>query len=128
MNKSTSDRQTGENEVVFRRANERVQQGFHVIKEMAKEDGHDGFVANHNIPLHFYCECSDENCRQRIIMDPLLYENIHADRSKFVIIPGHETDSIEKIITKKPDYFVVKKFIKPPEDVTELKETDVDNV
>jgi hypothetical protein len=66
MKDSVSERRMAENEVVFRKYNERVQQGFDAVKKVAKEAGQEHFVVEVDAPLYFYCECSDENCHERI--------------------------------------------------------------
>lgn len=80
-----------------------------------------------NTVLHFYCECSDENCTQRIQLTLGAYNKLHKDRSTFTIACGHDVPSIEKVIDKQPHYWVVKKFEKPPESVDSLEPTPVDN-
>jgi hypothetical protein len=127
MSESLSERRMVENEVVFRRHNENVQQGFDKIKKLAQETSQDFLEPDDDTPLYFYCECSDENCRQRILMKPSEHAKIHKDRYQFVLIPGHETTVIEQVIERTDDYNIVEKFNKPPESVGSLQPTDVDN-
>jgi hypothetical protein len=126
-----SERRLVENEAVFRRYNERVQEGLVAANRMAREDGHDTLVEmtrQDDMPLHFYCECSDENCSQRIVMKPADYRRIHRDRKRFILLPGHEVNEVECVVERKRGYSVVKKFEQPPEDARELRPTDVKNV
>ena len=117
-----------ENEVVFREYNERIKKGFDELKQIAKEEGQEAFVHEKDMPLHFYCECSDENCRQRLIIKPSRYNEIHQHRNQFVIAYGHDVQAVERIIDGEADYCVVEKFRDPPETATKLHKTDTGNV
>jgi len=130
LQEKLSERRLVENEAVFRRYNERVQEGLRAANRMAREDGHDDLVtitADGSLPLHFYCECSDENCTRRIVMEPAEYRRIHKNRKRFILLPGHGVDAVERVVERKPDYTIVEKFVKPSEDVRGLQSTDVDN-
>lgn len=116
-----------ENEVVFRHHNERVQKNFQEIKQLAREANQEYLVRDDDTALHFYCECSDENCRQRVQMKPTVYTKIHKRRNCFVLISGHDVKRIERVIQKEKHYWVVEKFVKLPETVRELQPTNVDN-
>lgn len=123
-------RQT-ENQAVFRRANEKVEKGLK--KEIAKaEKDRDQVIKTDleevlNTPLHFYCECSDEKCRQRIIMTVSEYEQFHKKRDEFIVVPGHEVPSIERVAKRTAKYFVVSKFQMPPEKPSKLNPTNLQN-
>lgn len=127
MRNSSTKKSMIENEAVFRDYNERIKKGFDEIKRLATEDNQRAFVSQDNSPLYFYCECSDENCRKRIQMKQSKYTQIHKNRDKFIIIPGHEVPSIERIVKKYNDYCVVEKDQHPTLPKSGLNETDVDN-
>lgn len=127
MQQTMSNRRKAENEVVYRQYNERMQQGIETLNRMADHDGYPDMKYEDDTPLHFYCECSDENCQQRVPMRPSEYESIHKDRGRFIMISGHETKSIEKSVKKQDAYTVVEKFVMPPEHVDTLHKTDVNN-
>jgi hypothetical protein len=116
-----------ENEVIFREYNERVQRGLIELKELAQETDQTSLIEDDAISLHFYCECSDENCLQRIIMKPNAYRKIHKKRNAFIVIPGHEVPSIETITHKEKGYAVVEKFVKIPQNPTSLNRTPLTN-
>ncbi|MBA2279439.1 hypothetical protein H0V99_03315 [Candidatus Saccharibacteria bacterium] len=128
MGKELSERRQIENEVVFRQANERVQKELVGLEKMAAEEGYTSLPENDDISLHFYCECSDENCRERIIMKLALYNEFHSNRKQFLISPDHETLGIERVILKDSNYTVVEKFATPPETAVKLQHTDIVNV
>ena len=127
MEKNELSKRQIENEVVFRRANERVEQGIEHEKKVALEQG-DDISDFDDTPLHFYCECSDENCKERIVMTLPEYKALHYNRKQFIISPGHEVPHIEDTVKQKASFSVVKKYVVPPEDVTSLRRTDTGNV
>jgi hypothetical protein len=127
MSETLSERRMAENDVVFRQLNEKIQAGFDEIKRLAKEDGQETMFEHDDTPLNFYCECSDENCRKRVLLKPSLYSKIHQHKNRFVLICGHETKSIEKIISKEPSFCIVEKFINLPESADNLNKTPVNN-
>ena len=116
-----------ENEVVFRQYNERVRQNFDEIVKLAKESGQDYLIPQDDTSLHFYCECSDENCHKRIMLKPSIYNKIHKNRRHFIVLPGHETNVIERVVSQEKTYSIVEKYTKPPETARTLSPTGVDN-
>jgi hypothetical protein len=128
MNEKAFERRMAENEVVFRQFNESIQQGFDELNEVAKEQGEKPYELDKTVKLHFYCECTDENCTKRIQLLPQVYTDIHKRRDTFVIVCGHEVEQIEDIIERNPDYCVVRKHETPPEVIDTFNKTDVHNV
>jgi hypothetical protein len=116
-----------QNEVVFRRHNERIKNGIEEIRQIAKEDSQEHMLKEISQDLHFKCECSDENCIDRVLLKPSVYDRIHKARNHFVVVRGHEVPSIERVIRKTAGYCVVEKFNTPPENVSKLQPTPVDN-
>ncbi len=127
MGQTVTEQRWAENEVVFRQANERVMKDLAALKEAAEAEGHEALVRDIDIPLHFHCECSDENCHQRIVLKPSEYKAVRQNSSQFVLIPGHEVPKIERVVLDEPDHIVVEKFVTPPTDVNTLKPKAVDN-
>lgn len=115
------------NESFLREQNEQVQRDLDHVTALSKVAHENIKTIDANTVLHFYCECSDENCTQRIQLTLGAYNKLHKDRSTFTIACGHDVPSIEKVIDKQPHYWVVKKFEKPPESVDSLEPTPVDN-
>src|ERR1044072_3709931 len=94
MGKSKEERMV-ENEVIFRQANQKVQDGLARLEKMAIEHGQSEMVEKYDVPLHFYCECANENCRERIIMTSDKYKELHQNKSQFIVLPGHEEPIVE---------------------------------
>jgi hypothetical protein len=116
-----------ENEMVFRNLNQKVEKGFKELEKIAKEDGQEGLIEHKDIPFQFYCECSDENCRERISMKLSEYTKVHKKKRNFIILPRHSINTIEHVLQKTPMYWVVEKFIDLPPKATGLNATSVDN-
>lgn len=127
MSEPLSERRMAENEVFFRQQNEEMQKSIEAFTAMAKQDGHDDLLDNDDTPLHFYCECSDENCRKRIELQPSKYDKIHKKRNRFLIICGHEAPSVEQVVERKDGFCVVEKLVPPPPLAPRLQPTPVDN-
>ena len=112
-----------ENEVIFRQHNERIQQDLEKLAKAAKAEGNK--LAEHSdLPLHFYCECSDETCTKRIVLKPSTYEKLHKNSSQFLIRPGHQAVSIERLVKAEPKYLVVEKYLTPLKKGAKLHATD----
>jgi len=126
MTNKLSIRRMVENEAIFRQQNESIQKSLEELDQLATSDGQP-ITDKDELILHFYCECSDENCRSRIPIKLKEYADIHKQRRCFVLLPGHEVDLLEKITKKTNDYFVVEKLIIPPERPQKLNQTDIDN-
>lgn len=127
MTDSISERRMVENEVFFRQRNKTILKGRRALKVMAKEDGQDDLLDSDDEPLHFFCECSDENCRKRIQVRPSKYDQIHSRKRRFVIACGHEVPDIEKIVERSPEFCVAEKFLLPPASAAKLNPTPADN-
>lgn len=120
MSNKHSERRLAENEVVFRQLNEQIQKGIEEVNQMAAEDGQPEYKFQHNpedLTLHFYCECSDVNCVERVQVSLHEYNEIHKRRDQFVVIPGHDMKNIEKVIQRNQGFVVVQKFIDPPDTI-----------
>lgn len=103
------ERKQIENEMLFRRANEKIGTDLDEVDANHILDGNPHLVRNVDLLLHFKCECSDENCQTRVHLTLSRYREIHLDRSAFLIKPGHEVKPIEKVIETHSTYSVVRK-------------------
>jgi len=113
---------------VFRRANERIQKDVASLEKMAQADPDNPYIPDKDMLLHFCCECSDENCHERIILRLSEYQEIHHNRSRFILLTNHETVALENVTAKRLKYSVVEKFETPPEVATVLNTTSIKNV
>jgi RES domain-containing protein len=84
------------NEDAFREINARIEEG-------AEQHGVD-------TPTPFHCECDNARCVEKIEIRPSDYERIVADRYRFVLVPGHEDASVERVVEQTDAYVVAEKI------------------
>jgi hypothetical protein len=123
MGESPNQRKMAENEVVFRQANEKALKEIEEFNRSARENGDADLVNDSDIRLHFFCECFDENCHERIKLTISQYKKIHRNSSQFAVINGHHNAEIERIVADNGHYLIVEKYLTPPKHVTGLKKT-----
>lgn len=118
-----------ENEMLFRRVNEKVGFDLDEIDALHIADGNPHLVRTEDLLLNFKCECSDENCDIRVPVKLSVYREIHTDRSAFIIKLHHEVKPIEKVIKTTKTYSVVRKNNVTPEPRTNalFNDTNIDN-
>jgi hypothetical protein len=97
-----SERRLKENEVIFQQANEGVAQF------VSEESGDDDPI------IKFYCECSNIDCRERIVLRASDYHKLHKDQRHFIALEDHEMPEIEDIVSKHDGFSVVRKTGKIP--------------
>lgn len=127
MSLSQAERRQIENEMIFRRLNEKVGDDLGALDAMHIEDGHLELIRDKDLLLRYKCECSDENCSVRIPLQLSEYQFIHTNRDTFVVIPDHQVDPIEKVLKKTAEYNIVKKNNSTPEPNDNLNQTAIDN-
>lgn len=127
MNISVAERRQIENEMIFRRMNEKIGDDLGALDKMHIEDGNPQLIRDEDINLHFKCECSDEKCDERIAINLSKYKKIHVNRDTFIVKLKHQVDHIEKVIKTTPEYNVVMKNNSAPEPGKELNETGINN-
>jgi hypothetical protein len=59
----------------------------------------------------FVCECADAECVERIPVTLDEYEEVRADGTHFLLVPGHENTQVERVLERPRRRFaVVEKF------------------
>jgi hypothetical protein len=58
----------------------------------------------------FVCECADPDCAHRVKATLDDYEQVRADGTHFLLVPGHEEPSVERIVARADGFHVVEKF------------------
>ena len=122
-----AERRQIENEMIFRRMNEKVGDDLGALDAMYIEEGNVHLIRDEDLQLLFKCECSDENCDVRVPLRLSEYDSIHEDRDTFIVKSNHQVESIEKVIRKAEHFWVVKKNNSTPEPGTALNDTTIDN-
>lgn len=62
-----------------------------------------------DVPIEFYCECSNTDCIEKVSLTLADFEKIRRNPSYFLIKPGHNQPDIEELVDGKPNYAVVEK-------------------
>jgi hypothetical protein len=58
----------------------------------------------------FQCECGkDSGCDDRVLMTLDEYERVRGQRDRFAVVPGHESDEIERVVETADRYVIVDK-------------------
>lgn len=127
MSMPISERRQIENEMIFRRTNEKVGDDIEELDAALIAEGHEDLIQTVDLLLHLKCECSDENCNARIPIKLSVYQQIHENRSAFIIKPKHQVEAIEKIIRTEKSYSVVEKNNSTAEPSNTLNTTTIDN-
>lgn len=129
MDLPPEERKQIENEMLFRRANEKVGDDLDELDANHIAEGNPHLVRSDDLVVYFKCECSDENCTVRVPMKLSRYKEIHLDRSAFIIRPNHDVKPIEKVIEATDTYSIVRKNNVTPEPRRNAKfnKTGLDN-
>ena len=90
-------RRKGVNEAVYREVNERLRDINETFAQLTDR-------------VDLICECGNPECHERLSMTPPAYEALRADPVLFVIVPGHETPSVERVVELRDEYAVVRKW------------------
>ena len=87
--------QRAKTEAVFRDVNERIAESAERFDAESTE---------------FVCECGDANCAHRIEATLEEYEEVRADATTFLLVPGHEQPDIERVVANRGRFHVVEKM------------------
>ena len=98
-----SPRRLRENEDFMESLNQRMKAMIEEIREERDDDP--------DAPFGFFCECSDLDCRERVLLEPPRYGEIHTDPEQFVLVPGHEIPAIERVVDQEGGYLIVRKIV-----------------
>jgi hypothetical protein len=60
--------------------------------------------------LEFLCECGHVECVEHIELTREEYEEVRAEPTHFVLMPGHENGSVERVIAETKRFVVVEKL------------------
>ena len=86
------------NEAMFRSVNQEI--------ERASRE----FGQGPNDRIEVICECGEEGCSETLELTFAEYEEAHKQPDRFVLVPGHEDEQIEHVVTRADQYLVVDKF------------------
>ena len=89
----------GLNEATFREANERLEAG---ARELIGADD-DSLVP-------FLCECPRMDCTQVVLLTLAEYEYVRSDGSRGMAVPGHQDETVERLVSQTDRFVVTEKF------------------
>jgi hypothetical protein len=84
------------NEWLFREVNERIAE----VNEKFAVEG----------KTEFLCECGQQTCFETLLLTPAQYEAVRGEGKRFVVVPGHEDDRVERVVYRELDFLVVEKI------------------
>jgi 2-keto-3-deoxy-6-phosphogluconate aldolase len=93
-----SDREAraAQNELVFRTVNEQIVEMTDRFREQLAE-------------IDIVCECADTSCAGTIRISSDVFAKIERADGRFLVLPGHEDESVEHVVERDAKYFVVMK-------------------
>jgi hypothetical protein len=90
-----------QNEALFREVNER-------IREL--EAGRAGYGEEDSLLIGFVCECGDEDCGETLEVTQAQYESVRSDPRRFLVLPGHESLEVARVVERHERYLIVEKL------------------
>lgn len=57
----------------------------------------------------FVCECGHLGCNETVEISIVEYESVRTDFDRFLVLPGHEIDAVDKVVEHRGHYLVVVK-------------------
>ena len=97
------------NETMFRAANREIEQAHKEVSGGTDE------------VLEVLCECGRPGCSGMITMTAADYDSIHSQDDRFVVLPGHASPELERVVEERAGFLVVDKFGEA-EDIAEGEE------
>ena len=93
----STDARKAQNEVWFRELNERLE------ARALKRNGDEA-------QFEIVCECSREECTERIRVAYGTYEHVRQHPTYFIVLSGHRDASIERVLSVHHGYEIVEKI------------------
>jgi hypothetical protein len=100
------ERRIGANEAIFREVNERLEEVNRTFSSMTRS-------------MEIMCECGDMGCAQMISIPLADYERVRSDATLFVVVTGHGTPNLERVVEQREGYDVVRKHAGLPARIAE---------
>ena len=57
--------------------------------------------------MEVLCECGTKNCTEVLRITLTEYENVRADPTAFVVVPGHDSPDVDRVKAVRPDFLIV---------------------
>jgi len=92
---AVSLKQLVRNQILFREVNERVAKVHGSLDDAS--------------PSEFVCECSHDDCTETLALSAPEYERIRSSPNLFVILPGHESPQVDRVVEVGEGFSLVEK-------------------
>ena len=86
------------NEAMYRTVNREIE---HAAEQLGDDPGDE---------LQLICECGQPTCTATLTLTIADYADVHRQRDRFAVAPGHENPALERIVKKTDEFVVVDKF------------------
>jgi hypothetical protein len=60
--------------------------------------------------VEFFCACGRADCSSTILLTIAEYAAVHEQAHRFIVVPGHETPQVERVVEEHRSYNVVEKL------------------
>jgi hypothetical protein len=97
------------NEAMYRTVNRELEYAAQQLGEGAGDE------------LEIICECGESGCKTTLTMTIAEYDDVHRQRDRFAVAPGHENPTLEGVVKRTDAYVVVDKY-GPAETIAETEE------
>ena len=84
------------NEMLFRSVNENIEEAASSARSVMPT-------------FEFFCECSSVGCVDRLLLSRADYERARSNGDLFLVSPGHEDVSVERVVERHPAFLIVEK-------------------
>lgn len=88
------------NQMLLREVNDRIADIFGGTEEI--------FVGEDSL-TEFLCECSNSDCTATLALSLLEYRGIRSSPNLFVLLPGHETAEVDRVVEAHATFSLVEK-------------------
>jgi len=85
-------------QMVLREVNERIADIFGATEDV--------FIGEDSLP-EFLCECSNGDCSETLSLSLLEYKGIRSSPNLFVLVPGHETPEVDRVVEAHATFSLV---------------------
>ena len=75
----------------------------------AENDSRSAWFHGHE-RVAFVCECSDEGCSELVSLDREAYTALRDSPIRFAVAPGHEMETVERVLERTDGYWIVEKL------------------
>ena len=86
------------NEATFRATNREIERVAESLGEQADDT------------IDVICECGQPTCEELLSLTISEYDEVHRQRDRFVVVPGHVDAQLERVVRSGDRFVVVDKF------------------